>query len=124
MGANQSKTGGSGKRSPAQEKHTSADSTAPFAVKAADLDNDTSTTADKDAGFHEKSVGRSRANTMSFHSKSCVLCRQAARYCQLAHSIQALPTRPMSSTRRAPQFTSSTVTRMSAARRLRHASAI
>ncbi|TKA56534.1 hypothetical protein B0A55_09037 [Friedmanniomyces simplex] len=75
MGANHSKTNSSGgmkdgKRSPIQEKHTSADSTAPFAIKAAALNIDRSATIDKRTSFGEKSLGRSRTNTMSFHSST------------------------------------------------------
>ncbi|KAK3074607.1 hypothetical protein LTR53_002818 [Teratosphaeriaceae sp. CCFEE 6253] len=67
MGANQSKAASSGKRSPVQEKHTSADSTAPLAIEAARLDTERSTIASKHASCSEKSMGRSRANTMSFN---------------------------------------------------------
>ncbi|KAK0356452.1 hypothetical protein LTR91_023464 [Friedmanniomyces endolithicus] len=71
MGAHHSKTDRSGskkdgKRSPVQEKHTSADSTAPLAV----LNINRSSTVDKRVSFGEKSMGRSRTNTMSFHGST------------------------------------------------------
>ncbi|KAK5736220.1 hypothetical protein LTR17_007560 [Elasticomyces elasticus] len=75
MGASNSTVKGTGsategKRSPVQEKHTSGDSTAPFALKAAELGIVRSPTIDKHASFSEKSVGRSRTNTLSFHGSS------------------------------------------------------
>ncbi|KAK3680197.1 hypothetical protein LTR78_000574 [Recurvomyces mirabilis] len=57
-----------GKRSPSQEKHTSADSSTPFAVKAADLDIDRSTITEKHSSYGGTTATRSRANTMSFGS--------------------------------------------------------
>ncbi|KAK5115846.1 hypothetical protein LTR85_009440 [Meristemomyces frigidus] len=61
-GANGTKDG---KRSPNQEKHASADSTTPLAANAAKLDFPQTPIVDKHGSFSEKSLGRSRANTMS-----------------------------------------------------------
>ncbi|KAK4539966.1 hypothetical protein LTR36_009936 [Oleoguttula mirabilis] len=69
-----------GKRSPNQEKHASADSTTPLAANAAQLAFPQTPNVDKHASFGEKSLGRSRTNTMSGksrHTQLDVVCPQA-----------------------------------------------
>ncbi|KAK4553940.1 hypothetical protein LTR86_009116 [Recurvomyces mirabilis] len=69
-----------GKRSPSQEKHTSADSSATLAVKAADLDIDRSTITEKHSSYGGTTATRSRANTMSFGtSQQCHLQKRTVK---------------------------------------------
>lgn len=64
LGHSKFKNGADGKRSPNQEKHTSADSTTPLATSAAQLAFPQTPTVDKHASLSEKSFGRSRTNTV------------------------------------------------------------